>query len=220
MLFGLVTTLITDNEARQPTQELAIRSTDGGRTWGRPIVIGRSSGRLVNDPVTQNILNTYNANPSQTVAPNGDVYVSWLQPGASNASSRIAIARSTDGGRHWSRRSLVVHGQAALPTIGVAGDGTVAVLYYRIDPASRGGYWATRVALATSRDRGRHWTRHSVAGPFNLLTAGSKARPCWYPGDYEGIARLPHGLAAAFSMAKPIARNAVDVYFTRITTSR
>ena len=211
-------------------RELAIRSTDGGRTWGKPVTIGRSSGRPVTDPVTHKGLNTFDMLPSQTVAPNGDVYVSWLQPGANNAASRIAVARSADGGRHWSRRALAVRGQAALPTIGVAGDGTVGVLYYVIAPASRGGYWPARVALATSPNPrwrwpphptpGRHWTRHRVAGPFNLLTTGSKARPCCYLGDYEGMARLPHGLAAAFSMGKPIARHRVDVYFTRITTSR
>jgi hypothetical protein len=31
---------------------------------------------------------------------------------------------------------------------------------------------------------------------------------------------LAHGFAAAFPMSKPIARNAIDVFFTRITTSR
>jgi hypothetical protein len=199
-----------------PEQVLAIRSTDGGRTWGKPILIGRSSGRALADPVTQNELAGGYFFPSQTVAPNGDVYVTWSQLGASNASSRIAVARSIDGGRHWSRHALAVRGQGALPTIAVAGDGTVGVLYYVIAAASRGGYWAARVAVATSSDRGRHWSRHRVAGPFNLLTAG---RNCCALGDYEGMARLPHGLAAAFSMAKPIARNTVDVYFTRITTS-
>jgi hypothetical protein len=199
---------------------LAIRSADRGRSWGKPVTIGRTSGRLPNDPVTHQALDTYAALSSQTVAPNGDVYVSWLQPGASNAASKIAVARSADGGRHWSTRALLVRGQAGIPTIGVAGDGTVGVLYYLIAPASRGGYWPARVALATSADRGQHWARHRVAGPFNLLTTGSKARPCCYLGDYEGMARLPHGLAAAFSMGKPIARHRVDVYFTRITTSR
>jgi hypothetical protein len=58
-----------------------------------------------------------------------------------------------------------------------------------------------------------------LAGPFNLLTAGSKARACCFLGDYQGIARLPHGLAAAFSMGRPIAKNRDDVYFSLITTS-
>jgi hypothetical protein len=218
-VFALIATDPTDLSAPNHTQELAIRSVDGGRTWGRPITIGTSSGRGVTDPATGNILNTFDTFPSQTVAPNGDVYVSWLQPGPTNASSRIAIARSTDSGRHWQTRYLDVRGQAALPTIGVAGDGTVGIVYYVIAPASRNGSWPARVALATSRDRGRHWSRRAVAGPFNLLTAGSQARACCFLGDYEGMARLPHGLVAAYSMAKPVAKNSVDVYFSRIMTS-
>ena len=201
------------------TQELAIRSVDGGHSWGKPVTIGRSSGRQVNDPVTQNVLNTYDTYPSQTVAPNGDIYVSWLEPGDTNAASRIAVARSTDGGRHWTSRRLTVRGQAALPSIAVAGDGTVGVVYYAIAPASHGGYSPARVRVATSRDRGRHWSTQPVAGPFNLLTTGSNARPCCFLGDYLGVVGQPHGLVAAIPMGRPIAKNRVDVYFTRITTS-
>jgi hypothetical protein len=202
-----------------PARMLATRSIDRGRTWGKPIAIGRTSGKPVNDPVTQNILETATF-PSQTVAPNGDVYVAWAEPGASNMSSRIAVARSSNGGRRWHTSTIRLRGQAALPAIAVAGDGTVALLYYSIAPSSRAGYWAARVALATSRDHGSHWSRHAVAGPFNLLTAGSVARGCCSINDYIGIARQPHGLVAAFPLAKPIAKHAIDVYFTRITTSR
>jgi hypothetical protein len=202
-----------------PARVLAMRSVDGARTWGKPIAIGRSSGKPVNDPVTQNILETIGTLPSQTVAPNGDVYVAWTEPGASNRSSRIAVARSSDGGRHWHTGTLQVRGQAGLPTIAVAGDGTVGLLYYVMAPSSRAGYWAARVALATSHDGARHWSNHAVAGPFNLLTAGSVARGCCSLNDYVGMARLPHGLVAAFPIAKPLAKHAIDVYFTRITTS-
>lgn len=203
-----------------PARVMAIRSVDRGRTWGKPIAIGRSSGEPVNDPVTQNILETIGTLPSQTVAPNGEVYVAWTQPGASNRSSRIAVARSSDGRRRWHTTTVQVRGQAALPAIAVAGDGTVGLLHYVIAAASRAGYWAARVALATSRDGARHWSRsHPVAGPFNLLTAGSVARGCCSLNDYVGMARLPHGLVAAFPMARPLARHAIDVYFTRITTS-
>ena len=203
-----------------PARVLASRSIDRGRTWGKPIAIGRSSGKPVNDPVTQNILQTGTL-PSQTVAPNGVAYVAWTEPGASNMSSRIAVARSSNGGRRWHTTTIRVRGQAALPAIAVAGDGTVGLLYYVIAPSSRVGYWAARVALATSRDGARQWSSsRPVAGPFNLLTAGSVARGCCSINDYIGIARQPHGLVAAFPLAKPIARHAIDVYFTRITTSR
>jgi hypothetical protein len=202
-----------------PSQIIAIRSVNGGRTWGNPIIIGRSPGRFVNDPVTHNALEAPPALPSQTVAPNGDVYVSWTQLGSSNASSRIAVARSADGGRHWRTRTVAVNGQEALPSIAVAGDGTIGLLYYVVAPSSRAGKWPARVALATSRDRGRRWARHPVAGPFNLLATNNNERGCCLLGDYIGISRMPRGLAAAFSMAKPLAQNQIDVYFTRITTS-
>jgi hypothetical protein len=95
----------------------------------------------------------------------------------------------------------------------------VGVLYYKIAPESSDGYWGARAWVATSRDHGRHWRRDPVAGRFNLLTAGSNARPCCFLGDYLGIGRLPHGIVAAFSMSKPQAKHNVDAYFTRITTS-
>jgi BNR repeat-like domain len=183
-----------------PAQELAIRSDDGGHTWGSPVGIGRSSGQPVNDPVSQNVLQTIDTLPLQTIAPNGDVYVSWLIRGASNASSRIAVARSSDGGRHWIRHSFGVRGQAAMPSVAVAGDGSVGVLYYSIAPSSQAGNWPARVALQTSRDRARHWSRHPVGGPFNLLTAdGENYRGCCFVGDYihrprQDAARLRRGV--------------------------
>jgi hypothetical protein len=54
---------------------------------------------------------------------------------------------------------------------------------------------------------------------FNLLTAGSDARPCCCPGDYTGMARLQNGLVAATPMGNPQARHKVDVFISRITTS-
>lgn len=219
-VMAIVDTDPSDAAAPNTTQQIAVRSTNRGRTWSEPIPIGRSSGSGVIDPATKNILNTFDTYPSQTVAPNGDVYVSWLQPGKTPQSpSRIAVARSTDSGLHWRTSHIGIDGQGALPTIEVAGDGTVGVVYYVAAPESIGGNWPTKVMVATSRDHGRHWSRRQIAGPFNLLTTGSKARACCFVGDFEGIDRLPHGIAAAYSMGKPQAKHKVDVYFSRITTS-
>jgi len=216
---AIVATDPADPLAPNPTQQVAVRSVDGGRTWGAPITIGDSAGRRPNDPATGNVFNAYVTYPSQTVAPNGDLYVSWVDTGDGNESSRIAIARSTDGGRHWRTRELATHAQAALPTVEVAGDGTVGVLYYKIAQSSSNGYWSTRIALATSPDRGRHWSQRAVTRPFNLLTAGTAARPCCFLGDYEGSGSLPHGFVAAFPMGQPIAKHGVDAYFIRVMTS-
>jgi hypothetical protein len=217
-VMAIVDTDPADASKPNTTQEIAVRSTNRGRTWSEPIPIGRSSGDGVVDPTTNNILNTFDTYPSQTVAPNGDVYVSWLQP--DSPTSRIAVARSTDSGRPWRVRHIAVDGQGALPTIEVAGDGTVGVVYYVAAPESIGGSWPTKVMVATSRDNGRQWSRRPIAGPFNLLTTGSNARLCCFLGDFEGIDRLPHGMAAAYSMGKPSAKHNVDVSFSRISTQR
>jgi hypothetical protein len=207
---------VTPPAARQ----IATRSTDGGRTWGPPITIGTSPGHVIYDPVTSTPLSTFNPFASHAVAPNGDVYVSYLQLSDSPASSHVAVARSTNGGRTWTTRRLAVRGEAALPTVGVAGDGTVAVSYYAIDPTSSNGFWRARAWLETSRNRGRRWSRTRIAGQFNLFSANTRARGCCFLGDYVGMARLPRGLVTAFTVGTPIAKAAVDVRFSRITTSR
>ncbi len=201
-----------------PTQFIVTRSTDGGATFGPPTTIGSSSGRRPTDPVTDGFFNAYVTFPSQTVAPNGDVYVAWPQPGPT--SSQITIAKSKNAGRGWNELGFSIAGQAALATIEVAGDGTVGVMYYNIDPASINNFWGAQAWIAISRNRGRTWTQRPLADKFNLLSAGSQARPCCFIGDYLGIARLPNGLAASFSMGKPQAQNQVDAYFTRVTTSK
>jgi hypothetical protein len=96
----------------------------------------------------------------------------------------------------------------------------VGVLYYEIAPRSRRGFWPTRVKVALSRDHGRRWTQTAIARPFDLLSAGNNARPCCFLGDYLGSARVPHGIAWAYSMGKPMAVDQVDAYFSRVTTSR
>jgi hypothetical protein len=200
-----------------PTQELALRSVDGGRTWSKPITIGHTDGRDIHDPVTGQGMNIYDTFPAETVAPNGDVYATWSQPGAT--SSRIVVARSQNGGRTWSSHYLGVRGQASLPAIEVAGDGTVGVTYYKASATSSGGFWPTQVILANSPDQGRTWSDQPIGGQFNLLTAGSKARPCCFVGDYQGMARLQNGLVATTAMSKPLAKYKVDVFFSRIATS-
>lgn len=73
--------------------------------------------------------------------------------------------------------------------------------------------------MAISRDDARHWSRHPVAEPFNLLTAGDEARHCCFLGDYLGRARVANGIVWAVPLAQPVAKHKVDVYFTRVTTS-
>lgn len=196
---------------------MAARSRDAGRRWGRPVLVGRASGFPPSDPVSQNVLETIGALPSQTVAPNGDVYVAWADPGATRQASRIAVARSTDGGQTWTTGPLSVRGQSALPAIAVGADDTIGLLHYLLGPQSRGNVWPAQVALATTRHFGRGWRDQPVAGPFNLLSARSRIRGCCSLGDYVALAAQPRGFIAAYPMAKPVAAHAIDAYVSRTT---
>lgn len=108
---------------------MVARSRNGGRRWGPPVVIGRTSGFPPSDTVSQNLLATIGGLPSQTVTPNGDVYVAWSEPGPNRRRSRVAVARSKDGGAHLEDPCL------ARPwPVGAAGDrgdgcGTVGLLH-------------------------------------------------------------------------------------------
>jgi hypothetical protein len=201
-----------------PAQILAARSVGRGARWRRPVVIGRTSGFPPSDPVSQNIVETIGAIPSQTVAPDGDLYVAWAAPGPTRRRSRVVVARSTTGGRSWRSSAVRVRGQSLFPAIAVSGDGTVGVLHYVLAAASHGGVWPARIKLDTTRRFGGRWHTHRVAGPFNMLTAVDRVRGCCAIGDYVNMAPLPHGLIAAYPMAKPLSRHQTDVYVSRITT--
>ena len=206
-----VTTALTGRASQ------AIRS-DYGRTWSKPITLGGASATPVNDRVSEDTLNTFRTFPAQTVAPNGDVYVAWAKPEATNKSSRRRGRQVYEWRPPLARLGVPVRGQAAFPAIAVAGDGTVGLLYYSFAPSSHAGFWPGRVAIATSRDHGHHWSRTPVAGPFNLLglNSGGMLRAQRVRRHGRPASRIRGG----FPMAKPIAKHVIDVFFSRVTTSR
>src|SRR5215218_585382 len=199
---------------------LAQRSRDHGRTWSRPRTIATAPNRQPQGPAGA-VVNAL-ALPSSALAPDGSVYVVWADLRSAGLAS-VRLSRSRDGGRRWSRPRTVarVAGQAFVPAVAVAGDGTVGVMYYGTqrdrptDPA-----WTTDVWFSYSFDRGRSWRTRRLAGPFDLNTA-ERGGGQLFLGDYEGLAGLPHGFAAAFAQARPRATNGPsDVFFARIRTRR
>jgi len=199
---------------------LAQRSRDRGVTWSAPREIGAAPNR---QPVsaTGTEVNAFPL-PSTAVGPDGTVYVVWADL-ESRAASSVRIARSRDGGRSWSRPRTVarVAGQAFVPAVAVAGDGMVGVLYYgarRDDPVDP--RWATDVLFSYAPDGWRRWQTKRVAGPFDLNTAERDGGQLFL-GDYEGLAGLPHGFAAAFAQARPRATEGYsDIFFARLGVRR
>ena len=131
---------------------LFARSTDGGRTWSKPLEISTREGLPRDD-------NGAVEGFTGAVASDGTLYVVWCDI------SGIVLAVSKDGGRSFSRsRTIVKTGPSYFdPTSVGRGNGFPQV---GIDPGNGRLFvtWADftngdlDVFSATSKDRGKHWS--------------------------------------------------------------
>lgn len=199
-----------------PEKIRVLRSTDQGQSWSPPIDAATFTYTNAVDPGTAAQLRFFGQDITAAVSGNA-VYVGWFE--VHSDFSSILVARSEDGGLKWRTPQVVVRERAAafLPTLAVAGDATVGVLWYDFRHFQRGSKRLdTDVWFSTSRDRGAHWTLRYAAGPFDLRSAPA-ARFGPFIGDYMGLVGLPDGFAAAFVQAKPQSHNGpTDVFFSNI----
>ena len=102
------------------------------------------------------------------------------------------------------------------PAIAVDEHGTVGVIWYDLRNDRPGDAALTAdVWFAHSHDRGTSWRQTHVAGPTDLRTAPLPAHN--YVGEYQGLAGLPRGFAAAFTLAAPQAKDGpTDIFFAEI----
>lgn len=189
----------------------AVTSDDLGETWAEPSVLA-----VVPNPDAAPIV------PSAAVGPDGDVHAVWYEPEL-DGTSRIRSARSSDRGTTWDVGTVAdlgttVQAESAVPTIAVAGDGTVGVTWYDSRNDVPGDDEVTTdVFLGWSRDRGETWRQRHLAGPFDLDAAAVTEGGRRFLGDYTGLVGLPRGFSALFTMARPQATSGpTDVFQTRI----
>lgn len=140
---------------------VAYRSTDGGASFGPASVVSDDL------EIPQRII--VNLGPSPRFAWDQDrdrLYATW---DAGRGDGRdVFLARSDDGGASWSEPAAVARrrGTQQLPTVGVAPDGRVDLLFYdrSADPRDED----TEVAFASSWDGGRSFTTAMVSrSPFD-----------------------------------------------------
>jgi hypothetical protein len=205
-----------DLESGQGTIQVA-RSLDEGRTWLPPVEAGSrplaESQPL--DPETGEEL-PQPGYPSSAVAPDGTVYVAFEDSPSAGAGG-IDVFRSRDGGLTWT--SVAIPGIAAFafePAIAVDGHGTVGVIWYDLRKDRPGdGRTTADVWFASSEDHGATWRQIHVAGPTDLRTGAPDVLN--RVGEYQGMAGLPKGFAAVFTLASPQAHNGpTDVFFAGI----
>jgi len=138
-----------------------VTSTDRGTTWSTnettPFL---ERDRGIYDPVGSDaIRDSAGLFPVAVDRHNGNLYVTWMDSQFSNGQiDEIAFSGSTDGGKTWSTPIKINQTptgipigdrQALIPSIAVAGDGTICVAYYdfRNSAGSGGPLWTDRWAV-------------------------------------------------------------------------
>ena len=165
----------TATDASKSTVQYQLnRSTDGGQTWtlngsGTGITVATAGSRQGIDPGgcaggTNNLFKFGTVNALMggvdhaAVDPNnGDVYYVYGNRDAGTGNNRLSIIRLTDngaGGLNIGAPNFVTgQVQAALPSVAVASNGVVGVLYTQYDGVS-GGFPSFSAHLAMSEDHG------------------------------------------------------------------
>jgi hypothetical protein len=198
------------------------RSTDGGRTWGKIVKIAPIRTALLTDPDTPNPTSLNQTIRADDYLPDiavnhatGDIYVVWSD-GLGTAVDNVVITKSTDGGRSWSTPRAIdqTPGPHAFnQTVQVAGDGTVAVLYYDFRNNTPAPGLPTDVWLTQSTNGGATWEEQHVTGPFDMKQAPN-ARG-FFLGDYMGLEAIGNDLLAFFATTQGDSANVYSIRANR-----
>jgi hypothetical protein len=206
-----------------------MRSTDKGDTWSAPIEIDSMITDGVRDPADGHGVRTGDLIPQIAVDDDGgDLYVVW-QDDRFTGQEQIAFSSSTDGGLSWSdtRRISTVGGvnQAFIPTVRVAGNGTVGVQYYdfRSDDPNTTPPLTTDTWLLRSTNGGDSFTEERIgSASFDMTTAPDALG--YFVGDYAGLDFADGGLRPGFKPFQVRANsgnlaNRTDVFATTASTT-
>jgi hypothetical protein len=206
------------------------RSTDGGKTWSKEIVISSNPVAPDVDPDTGFPLRTgggtdlFGGLPDVAVDPStGAIYVAWADGRFSGgAHNDIALSKSTNGGRSWSTPAKVNQsppGVAAFtPSVDVLADGTVGVTYYDLrnntsDPSTL----PTDHFIVLSQNGGTTWQEARITpSSFDYTTAPDGPRG-YFLGDYEGLANNGSAFKVLFVQTNSNLNNRTDAFGTTVT---
>jgi peroxiredoxin len=168
-------------------------SSDHGATWGTPTtVVGDGTFGSYSDHALH-------------VAPNGTVYLSWLSEAAAD-SSHAYLARSSDGGKTWSKPAMVDFDRACpccRTAMASGADGTLYVAWRKRFPADGGE--ERDIVLAHSSDGGATWSTPTRvhadgwkvdhcpdAGPSVRVASDGVVHVAWWTGK-DGTAGVRYG---------------------------
>jgi hypothetical protein len=209
-----------------PSRLLVQRSHDAGATWSRPSAV-LTVHTIGYQPLNAqgDLVRTGVETPDFAIDPDsGALFAVWQDSRFSvGRYDEIALSRSTDEGRTWSRPLKVgaASDVAGVPMIDVNRGGDVGVLYYDIRALGGAGSRPieAQAIMAVSRDGGRTFSLRSLSGRVDIRTAPrvftSNGLQGYFLGDYLGLAASGSGFAALFALPDPDAGDPADVYFAR-----
>jgi hypothetical protein len=193
--------VVTDAKGQRQLTESLIRSDDRGATWSSPQTIARVVGRDLTNPTTGNPIRVGYALPSVAVDPKDrKVAVVWADARFSRAGLvSVNVSLSANGGRTWTAPARVPAGGADriafTPSVAIDRDGTLAVSYYVLQPATGGRLLTDRFA-AFSRDGAKWREVRLTPKSFDLRSAPNSFG--LFLGDYTGLATADHVFVAVF----------------------
>jgi hypothetical protein len=175
-----------------------MRSTDAGLHWSAPVQIAPIRTAQLFVPDDGFPIRAEDYLPDIAIDPiSGAIYVVWSD-GLGTPINRVVMAKSTDGGRHWTGPTVVSAGgpnvQAYNHAIEVTAKGTVVLAYYDDRNNVLGdGVATTDVWLRHSHDGGVTWEpEQHLHGPFDHYRAPTSFFAPGVPrglflGDYIGL---------------------------------
>jgi hypothetical protein len=167
-----------------------MRSNDAGLHWSAPARIAPIRTAQLFVPDDNFPIRAEDYLPDIAIDPtNGDIYVVWSD-GRGTAIDKVVMAKSTDGGRHWSGPTVVDTGgptvQSYNHSVEVTENGTLVLTYYDDRNNVLGdGIATTDVWLRHSHNGGASWEpEQHLHGPFDHYSAPISF---FAPGDPRGL---------------------------------
>jgi hypothetical protein len=168
-----------------------MRSSDHGLTWSRPVIVSKLADKTVVTPGDNLPVRTGDIIPDIAIdRSSGAAYVVWQD--ARSGTPAIYLAKSTDGGVHWSAPQKVSDSPAAVQaftgSVDVNSDGAVGVTFYdfRNDTSSTAtaltDYW-----FRASTDGGASWGNSQRVTPTSFDMKTAPVARGFFVGDYEGL---------------------------------
>jgi hypothetical protein len=191
-LYDVTANLFTGsgNQKDQGSYMGVMRSTDGGLHWSAPVQIAPIRTAQLFVPDDHFPIRAEDYLPDIAIDPtNGAIYVVWSD-GLGTPIDRVVMAKSTDGGRHWSGPTVVSTGgpnvQAYNHAIEVTANGTLVLAYYDDRNNVLGdGVATTDIWLRHSHNGGASWeSEQHLYGPFDHYKAPTSF---FAPGDPRGL---------------------------------